>query len=205
MSHVLLGEVRLLYDLRSVSQYALISSTLVGLATRYYFQSECCCLKFAVLFLWGALSDERTGLQFEAVYCRRSKLLYDWRSVSQSVCLGVEHPCGTCDQILLPVGMLRSRRSLGILREMFPGHVVSLCGDIGWPPRSPDLTPCDFFLWSYLKAQVYQYRPQTLEGLKEAITQEVAAIPPEMTLRVMECTGRCSISVSTTKAATWVT
>jgi hypothetical protein len=46
--------------------------------------------------------------------------------------------------------------------------------------------PCDFFLWGYLKAQVYQHRPQTLEGLKEAITQEVAAIPPEMTCRLME-------------------
>jgi hypothetical protein len=49
---------------QSVSQYVLLSSTLVGLVTRYYFLSECCCLKFAVLFLWGALSDERTGLQF---------------------------------------------------------------------------------------------------------------------------------------------
>jgi hypothetical protein len=49
---------------QSVSQYVLVSSTLVGLATRYYFLSECCCLKVAVLFLWGALSDERTGLQF---------------------------------------------------------------------------------------------------------------------------------------------
>jgi hypothetical protein len=27
---------------------------------------------------------------------------------SQSVCLGIEYPCGTCDQILLPVGMLLS-------------------------------------------------------------------------------------------------
>jgi hypothetical protein len=34
----------------------------------------------------------------------KSKLLYDW----QSVCLGIEHPCGTCNQILLPVGMLLS-------------------------------------------------------------------------------------------------
>jgi hypothetical protein len=42
-----------------------------------------------------------------------------------------------------------------------------------------------FLLWGYLKAQVYQHRPQTLEGLKEAITQEIAAIPPEMTLRVV--------------------
>jgi len=59
-------------------------------------------------------------------------------------------------------------------------------GDVGWPPRSPDLTPCDFFLWVYLKAKVYEQRPLTLEALKEAIRQEVAAITPEMILRVMD-------------------
>jgi hypothetical protein len=48
----------------TVSQYVLVSNTLMGLATRYYFLAECWCLKFAVLYLWGALSDERTGLQF---------------------------------------------------------------------------------------------------------------------------------------------
>jgi hypothetical protein len=62
------GEVRLLYDWRlvsqSVSQYVLVSSTLLGLATRYYFLSECRCLTFAVLFMWGTLSDERTGLWY---------------------------------------------------------------------------------------------------------------------------------------------
>jgi hypothetical protein len=31
--------------------------------------------------------------------------------------------------------------------------------DIGCPPPSPDLTPCDFFLWGYLKAKVYEQRP----------------------------------------------
>jgi hypothetical protein len=46
--------------------------------------------------------------------------------------------------------------------------------------------PVRFFLWGYLKAQAYQHRTQTFEGLKEAITQEVAAIPPEMTRRLME-------------------
>jgi hypothetical protein len=35
----------LLYD--TVIQYVLVSSTLVGLATRYYFLSECYCLKLA--------------------------------------------------------------------------------------------------------------------------------------------------------------
>jgi len=26
---------------------------------------------------------------------------------------------------------------------------------LAWPPRSPDTTPCDFFLWHYVKDQVY--------------------------------------------------
>ena len=81
---------------------------------------------------------------------------------------------------------LSSRRSLSLLREMFPGHVISLRGDIGWPLRLPDLTPCDFFLWGSLKAKVYEQCPLTLEALKEAIRQEVAAITPEMTLKVMD-------------------
>jgi hypothetical protein len=45
----------------------------------------------------------------------KSELLNNWRSVSQSVsqsvCLGIERPCGTCDQILLPVGVLLSEIS----------------------------------------------------------------------------------------------
>ena len=28
-------------------------------------------------------------------------------------------------------------------------------GSHEWPARSPDLTPCDFFLWGWLKEQVY--------------------------------------------------
>jgi hypothetical protein len=79
-----------------------------------------------------------------------------------------------------------ARRSLGILREMFPSRLVSLRGDIGWPAHSPNLTPCEFFLWEYLKAEVYKHRPQTLKALKDAIRKEVGAIPPEMTNKVME-------------------
>jgi hypothetical protein len=36
---------------------------------------------------------------------------------------------------------------LELLREKFPGHVISRNGDQNWPPKSCDLTPCDFFLW----------------------------------------------------------
>jgi hypothetical protein len=37
---------------------------ILGLVTRYYFLSEGYFLKVAVLSLWGALSDERSGLSF---------------------------------------------------------------------------------------------------------------------------------------------
>ena len=75
---------------------------------------------------------------------------------------------------------------MGILREMFPGHLISLRGDIGWPDRSPDLNPCDFFLRGYLKSKVYSNCPQSIEQLKDAIRQEITAIPHEMTRRVID-------------------
>jgi hypothetical protein len=40
------------------------------------------------------------------VCCLHSRSRSYCMTDSQSVCLGVEHPCGTCDQILLSVGML---------------------------------------------------------------------------------------------------
>ena len=37
--------------------------------------------------------------------------------------------------------------SMTVIREAFPGCLISRNGDIPWPPRSPDLSPSDFFLW----------------------------------------------------------
>ena len=45
-----------------------------------------------------------------------------------------------------------------------------------WPPRSPDLTPADFFLWGLLKSKVYKNAPHTIEQLKDAICQEIQAV-----------------------------
>lgn len=49
-----------------------------------------------------------------------------------------------------------------------------------WPPRSPDLTPCDFFLWGFLKSKVYQTRPSTIPELKEKITTAFQEVTSEM-------------------------
>ncbi|KFM75033.1 hypothetical protein X975_05140, partial [Stegodyphus mimosarum] len=42
-----------------------------------------------------------------------------------------------------------------ILRQKFTTErVISRYFRTAWPPRSPDLTPCDFWLWGYLKSKV---------------------------------------------------
>lgn len=72
------------------------------------------------------------------------------------------------------------------LRQMFPARLVSRRGDVEWPPRSPDLSICDFFLWGYLKEKVFRSRPHNLEELKMRIREEIAAKPLEMCRRAAE-------------------
>ena len=40
-----------------------------------------------------------------------------------------------------------------------------------WPPRSPDLNSCDFYLRGYLRLVVYYPLPKTLEDLKTNIKE----------------------------------
>lgn len=77
-----------------------------------------------------------------------------------------------------------SNRSLPVIQALFPEKLISRRGDLPWPPRSPDLTPCDFYLWGYLKSVVYRNNPRTLIALKENIRQEIQAIGPETLRRV---------------------
>ena len=53
-------------------------------------------------------------------------------------------------------------------------------GPIQWPARSPDLSPLDFWLWGYLKNKVYVNEVTTLDQLRQAITDEMQAIPATM-------------------------
>ena len=68
-----------------------------------------------------------------------------------------------------------ARMSMNTVNALFPNRVVSRNGDIPWPPRSPDLTPCNYFLWGYLKTKVFETRPRTIADLKQRIQDEVAA------------------------------
>ena len=50
-----------------------------------------------------------------------------------------------------------------------------------WPPRSPDLTPCDFFLWD---AVFVPPVPADLQELLDRITKAVALIDCDTLTRV---------------------
>jgi len=70
------------------------------------------------------------------------------------------------------------------LNQTFPERWIGRRGPVEWPPRSPDLSPLDYFLWGHLKSVVYQNRPRTLDDLKDAIITECQKITTETLIRV---------------------
>ncbi|XP_011313280.1 uncharacterized protein [Fopius arisanus] len=50
---------------------------------------------------------------------------------------------------------------------------------VAWPPRSPDLTPLDFFLWGTLESRIYAHHPATQEEVVGLLHAAVASITPD--------------------------
>jgi hypothetical protein len=57
-------------------------------------------------------------------------------------------------------------------------------------PRSPDLTPPDYFLWGYLEGRVYQNKPRTIDALKANITEEIQAVTADVLARTFQNMAR---------------
>jgi len=56
-----------------------------------------------------------------------------------------------------------------------------------WPPRSPDMTPCDFFLWGYVNERVYvPPLPADLDELTNRITTAVKSVTEDTLRRVWD-------------------
>ena len=84
------------------------------------------------------------------------------------------------------------------LQEVFGNHVIALNHDVEWPPRSPDLTPCDFFLWGYLKEKVYSTPPRSVAELRATVERECHVLrnDPAMVRRaVNDMQRRCQLCV----------
>jgi len=82
------------------------------------------------------------------------------------------------------------------LDSKFGNRWIGRRGPIEWPARSPDLTPCDFFLWGYLKDRVYSAKYRTIDELKVRIREACATVTPEMCQRVCDSVSqRCQACI----------
>ncbi|GFU59397.1 DUF4817 domain-containing protein [Trichonephila clavipes] len=79
-----------------------------------------------------------------------------------------------------------ARATMDLLKDTFGDRLISRFGPVNWPPRSCDLTPLDYFLWSYVKSLVYADKPQTLDHLEDNIRRVIADIRPQMLEKVNE-------------------
>lgn len=79
-----------------------------------------------------------------------------------------------------------ARDTISLLKGKFNEKIISRNGPVNWPARSCDLTPLDYFLWGYLKSQVYANKPTTLEALRVNIETAIANIRADLCEKVME-------------------
>jgi len=80
-----------------------------------------------------------------------------------------------------------SHASMAEIQSFFGNRVISKGLRI---PRSPDLTPPDYFLWGYLKGGVYQNKPRTIDALKANITEEIQAVTADVLARTFQNMAR---------------
>lgn len=62
-----------------------------------------------------------------------------------------------------------SRAVTDWLNVNFNGRWIGRYGPVSWPPRSPDLNPCDFFLWGFMKQLVYSSAVDNVDDLRSRV------------------------------------
>ena len=66
------------------------------------------------------------------------------------------------------------------LDATFPNRWNGRDGPTSWPPRLPDITHLDFFLWGYVKDKVFSTPVPDITNLKARITDAFAAITEDV-------------------------
>jgi hypothetical protein len=70
------------------------------------------------------------------------------------------------------------------LAKRFPGGWIGRIGRLIGPPRTPYLTPRDFFFWGYIRDIMHSQRVDSLPDLGRRITAALAAVPVDVLSRV---------------------
>lgn len=74
---------------------------------------------------------------------------------------------GTAVRDVIPAPSQVVKSAIGRLIELFGDHRIGRHGPHAWPPRSPDLTPLDFFLWGCVKDRAFDRTYQNIDSFKE--------------------------------------
>jgi len=93
-----------------------------------------------------------------------------------------------------PVQLTHSARE-GVL----PNRWLGRRGPVAWPPRSPDLTPLDYYLWGHMKTLVYETKVESRAALCDRIfaaaehicnhPDNVASATQSLLMRAEKCIG----------------
>ena len=63
------------------------------------------------------------------------------------------------------------------LNESFPNRWLGRGGPVAWTPRSPHLTPLDYYLWGHMKTIMYETKVESRAAL-----HDLSVINPFMSL-----------------------
>lgn len=73
--------------------------------------------------------------------------------------------------------------------QHFPNRWIGRGGSIPWPARSPDLTPCDYYVWGHMKSLVYDDLTSpisSVDELRRRIIRAAEKMKINLTTRVVK-------------------
>lgn len=67
------------------------------------------------------------------------------------------------------------------LKDQFRDRLISRGCDVPWPPRSPDLSPLDYWFWAWLKSKVFTLQSplRSIDDLKQRIVEVCESVTAE--------------------------
>ncbi|KAJ4452076.1 hypothetical protein ANN_03592 [Periplaneta americana] len=123
----------------------------------------------------------------------------EWRYRVVSTMIPPAVIAGIRNRISIPIVAPQVHHDAGWAPVPYTGIIIVSCYKLyslqgsndracfSWPPRSPDLTPCDFYLLGFIKDRVYvPPLPADLPDLRQRLEAVVAAITPDTLIEVWE-------------------
>ena len=68
--------------------------------------------------------------------------------------------------------------------DNYPMRWIGRGGPTPWPAKSPDLSPCDFYIWGHMKNLVYVTLVESQKKLRERILTATQHIKGTLSTRV---------------------